>query len=99
MSDGQLNFLAVICVFLLSQWLITDSPDSYLSPLACCGCSAFFNATEESSALGDLDILDIKSQDKLDLSDPMTCRHNFPVSQQHPETIAIVARTILSRSV
>ena len=54
----------MIFVFLLSQWLSTGSSDSYLSPLVCCGCSAFVNATEESSALGDLDILDIKSQDK-----------------------------------
>ena len=54
----------MIFVFLLSQWLSTGSADSHLSPLACCGCSALVNATEESSALGDLDILDIKSQDK-----------------------------------
>ena len=54
----------MIFVFLLSQWLSTGSSNSYLSPLACCGCSAFVNVTEESSALGDLDILDIKSQDK-----------------------------------
>ena len=50
--------------FLIISMAEPGSSNSYLSPLACCGCSAFVNTTEESSALGDLDILDIKSRDK-----------------------------------